>query len=43
VRLVDTNVSLKVYVEENLADEAQRVLDAGRYGEALLSSGPSTR
>jgi predicted nucleic acid-binding protein len=34
--VVDTNVALKVYLEENLADEAQRVLDAGRDGEAEL-------
>ena len=35
VRLVvDTNVVLKVYLDENLADEAQGVLDAGRDGEA---------
>jgi predicted nucleic acid-binding protein len=34
--VVDTNVALKVYLEENLADKAQRVLDAGRDGEAEL-------
>lgn len=29
-------MALKVYLEEDLADEAQRVLDAGRYGDAEL-------
>jgi hypothetical protein len=32
--VVDTNVALKVYLEEDLANEAQRVLDAGRDGDA---------
>lgn len=37
VRLVvGTNVALKVYLEEDLADEAQRVLEAGRDGDAEL-------
>jgi predicted nucleic acid-binding protein len=34
--VVDTNVALKVYLEEDLAEEAQRVLDAGRDGDAEL-------
>jgi predicted nucleic acid-binding protein len=34
--VVDTNVALKVYLEEDLANEAQRVLDAGRDGDAEL-------
>ena len=34
--MVDTSVALKVYLEEDLADEAQRVLDAGRDGDAEL-------
>jgi predicted nucleic acid-binding protein len=34
--VVDTNVALKAYLEEDLADEAQRVLDAGRDGDAEL-------
>jgi predicted nucleic acid-binding protein len=34
--VVDTNVALNVYLEEDLADEAQRVLDAGRDGDAEL-------
>jgi len=34
--VVDTSVALKVYLEEDLADEAQRVLDAGQDGVAEL-------
>jgi predicted nucleic acid-binding protein len=34
--VVDTNVALKVYLEEDLADEAQSVLEAGRDGDAEL-------
>lgn len=33
---MDTSVALKVYLEEDLAEEAQRVLDAGLDGSAEL-------
>lgn len=34
--MVDTNVALKVYLEEDLAEEAQKVLDAAREQAASL-------
>lgn len=34
--MVDTNVALKAYLEEDLAEEALRVLQAGRDGSAEL-------
>jgi predicted nucleic acid-binding protein len=34
--VVDTNVALKVYLEEDLAEEAQQVLDAGKVGSTDL-------
>lgn len=34
--VVDTNVALKAYLEEDLSEEAAKVLDVGQSGEATL-------